>query len=76
MLCGGSYPQGRFSAILFWAIVKFTRFRDTKISAHKRFSTCLQNGKYPFHAAKLVLFFELSKKKAILSDFFSVKCTV
>ena len=29
-----------------------------------------------FTAAKVLLFFELNKKKAILVDFFSVKCIV
>ena len=42
-LCGGIViSQRAFTAFLFWAIMKFTRFRDTKTSANKRFLLCLQ----------------------------------
>ena len=70
MLCGGIYiSQRAFTAFLFWARVKFTRFLITKTSANKRFYNMSAKSIAQLCAAKLQQFFELCKC-------WSVKCSV
>ena len=67
--------QGAFIALLIWA-TKFSGFHNTKTSANKRLLLCLlpfaadvQTSPAQVHGAKVILFFELSKKNCFLGQF-------
>ena len=65
-LCGGIYiSQRAFTAILFWAIVKFTRFRYTKTSANKRFYNMSAKSIAWFCVAKVQIIFYICKRKMV-----------